>query len=364
MTLPKFSDKYLHRNAHDAKSVNEALEALQLSGTASLVGDYERALANKFGATYAIAVSSGSTAIQAALAAVGAIDGAEVLLPAIAPLPTVFPVSLNRAIPVPVDVRPNSLDFDPDDLRRKINSQTRAALVVPLWGYPINLDESLAILTTAGIPLIEDAAHAHGSRFRDRCVGTTGAMGCFSTHDRKLISTGEGGFILTSDSILAEIVHSYSRLGNLGGFRIGANYKFNSLGAALGISRLKDLDHLIQKRRSTALVFLESLRPLPLQELSYPENSVPNYYNLVMLIKGASEIARLSLRELFDKGIPIDQIKYGFDVFYRRLAYSHIIAHCPNAEDLVSRLLQLPVHPCIDEEDIVDMIEVISEVLA
>jgi perosamine synthetase len=139
---------------------------------------------------------------------------------------------------VPVDVRPDCLDFDPANLLTKITPRTRAVMVVPLRSYPIDLTETRAILTVAGVPLIEDAAHAHGAKIGGNAVGTLGAIGCFSTHDRKLLATFEGGFMLTDSPALAELGRAYSRLGNLSGKLAGVNFKFNALGAALGLARM------------------------------------------------------------------------------------------------------------------------------
>jgi perosamine synthetase len=110
-------DKYLRSSAEDTPRLLAALAAGQLSGTADIVADYEAQLAAAFSSTYAIAVASGSAAIQTALHVMG--DGAEVLVPATAPLPSIFPITAAGAVPVPVDIRPDCLDFDPADLRAK-----------------------------------------------------------------------------------------------------------------------------------------------------------------------------------------------------------------------------------------------------
>ena len=362
--MPAILDKYLHHNANDLTKISEVLNQGQISGTADIVGMYERALAHAFDAPFAIAVSSGSTAIQTAMLVLGAGPDSEVLVPALAPLPSVFPITLNGARLVPVDVRPNSLDFDPKDLKRKITPQTRAAMVVPLWGYPIDLTETLSILANAGIPLVEDAAHAHGSRIANQNVGTFGAIGCFSTHDRKLLSTGEGGFLLTKDAGLAERLQAHTRLGNLRGIEVGANYKLNALAAALGMARLPDLSELIASRQANATAILNALQANSnIAELSIPRNGAPNYYNLTMLLRGRDGMdARQILEELNRAGITIDQVKYGYDVFYRRAVYSSLNSACLNAESMINRLIQLPVHPSITQGDIDRMITIIQTV--
>lgn len=160
--------------------------------------------------------------------------------PAVAPLPTALPILTSGATPVIVEVLPGSLAMDPDDLQRVISTRTRAAITVPLWGYPVDTSSAQTVLAQAGIPLIEDAAQAHGTGIGGRYAGTIGTIGCFSTHDRKLLSTGEGGFILSDDPGLYERVEHYTRLGHLRGTSHGVNYKLAAPLAAIGTHRPPD----------------------------------------------------------------------------------------------------------------------------
>jgi len=353
MILKAFSPDYIHKSNQDIPEILAALNAGILTGKADVVARYEHLLANAFGSQYAVATSSGSTAIQAALHCLGVRPGDEVLVPAVAVLPSVFPISANSAKPVAVDIRPNSLDFDQGDLVRKITPRTKAALIVPLWGYPINIEETKGILEQYRIPLIEDAAHAHGAMLGKRYVGTFGSIGCFSTHDRKLLSTGEGGFILTNSSELANSVRDFTRLGNLSGENWGVNFRFNALAAALGIARLPELHNLISIRRKNAEIIIRALDgSKKIREIDYPCKGIPNYYNLVLDVNIESNARRKLDAELNRLGLQTDQVRYGYDVFYRRDVYSDFVTSCPNADQLLSRLIQLPVHPNLDESEI------------
>lgn len=358
------SDKFLSSSDNDIPMLATLLENGQISGTADVVAEYELALAQRFGSKHAVAVSSGSTAIQAALQAIDAKPGAEVLVPATAPLPSVFPITANGLIPVAVDVLPSAVGFDPNDLAKKISARTCAALSVPLWGYPIDLSSTTEILADANLPLIEDAAHAHGAAVGDRKVGTTGLIGCFSTHDRKLLATGEGGFILTDDDAIADKMRAYTRLGNLTGERPGVNYKLNAMAAAIGLARLPLLDDFIARRTRNARHILSSLgERSSYVEISYPGAGSPNYYNATLVLQGETDVAKKRLQVLSNSGLAIDQIKYGYNVFYRREAYRHLQASCPNAEDLVERLVQLPVHPGLTAVDLNRVVEILREIL-
>jgi dTDP-4-amino-4,6-dideoxygalactose transaminase len=360
--MTKISDKYLHHSARDEEMIISALRDGQLSGTADIIGIYENALATYFGAKHAVAVSSGSTAIQAALWCAGVRPGDEVLVPAPAVLPSLFPVTENGAMPVPVDVRGDRLDFCPDSLRKSISHKTKAALIVPLWGYPFDQSETRKILAEKGIPLIEDCAHAHGAKFGKKFTGTFGEMSCFSTHDRKILATGEGGFILTDCPETAKNLTAFTRLGNLSGKQSGVNFKLGALQAALGISRLPDIEAQVEVRTSNAEAVKSRLNPgRPFNELSFGEGR-PNYYNLVFKLNSDIADPEDVLRKVNDAGIVIDQVKYGYNVFYKREVYRHIPAECPNSEDMIKRLIQIPVHPGITELDINRIVSILNEI--
>ncbi|WJV64588.1 DegT/DnrJ/EryC1/StrS family aminotransferase [Pectobacteriaceae bacterium C52] len=360
--MKKISDKYLHHSVRDEEMILSILRDGQLSGTADIIGIYENTLSSYFGAKHAIAVSSGSTAIQAALWCAGVRPGDEILVPAPAVLPSLFPVTENGAIPVPVDVRENCLDFCPDSLRKSISSKTKAALIVPLWGYPFNQDETRKILAEHGIPLIEDCAHAHGAKFGNKFTGTFGDMSCFSTHDRKILATGEGGFVLTDCQETAQNLTTFTRLGNLSGKRSGVNYKLGALQAALGIARLPDIEEQVSIRRTNADAVKSRLKPgRPFDELSFGDGR-PNYYNLVFKLNSDVSDPGTVLRRVNDAGIVIDQVKYGYNVFYKREVYSHISANCPNSENMIQRLIQIPVHPGITEQDIEQIANILNEI--
>ncbi len=121
-------------------------------------------------------------------------------------------------------------------------------------GLPAAVNPARQILAQARIPIVEDAAQAHGTRIGGGCAGTLGIAGCFSTHDRKLLSTGEGGFILTSDDTLAEKTGTFARLGYLTGRQHGVNYKLAAPLAAIGLRRLSRLDAQIAPPRSLCLL--------------------------------------------------------------------------------------------------------------
>jgi dTDP-4-amino-4,6-dideoxygalactose transaminase len=319
----------------------------RLSGGAPVLTAYEHALAAWFGVSRVIAVNSGSSALHATLTALSAKPGAEVLVPATAPLPTAMPILTCGATPVIVDTQPDSLALDPADVGRKITARTRAAITLPLWGYPSDDHEAMLLLAEAGVAVVEDACQAHGTLVDRRYAGTLGVAGCFSTHDRKLLSTGEGGFVLTNDDELAERIDFHTHLGHLNGARHGVNYKLAAPLATIGLRRLTRLQPQLDARGRNAGRILAAL-PTDgiLREFRYGQNDRPNYYNLVLTARSHQQQVARALSSL---GLPPDSVRYGYRPLYQRPIFAAYTNACPNAEALATSTFQLPVHPGLSD---------------
>lgn len=349
----KINDKYLIKNVNqEVEAVKSVLEQVQLSGTGKIIDRYESKLANFFGSKKALVQSSGSAALHTALYCLGIKKGDEVLIPAIAPIPTVLPILTAKAIPVIVDIKKDGLCFDPQDLKRKITSKTKAAILVPLWGYPIDYSETLTVLNNCDIPLIEDAAQAHGTRIGKRFIGTFGKVGCFSTHDRKLLSTGEGGFILTNDELLYKKMKQFSQLGYMDGKTYGVNYKLSALQAGLGLFRLTQIQAQIRTRKRNVATIEKFLKGTKITVYPSIINGMPNYYSLVLLLPWEKEKNYNFIKALNDKGIPSDIIKYGFCPIYERPMFNELKTDCPNATWLIDRITTIPVHPGLSKNEV------------
>lgn len=340
-------DRYAPPPGDESAAIAAVLAGGMLSGGAPVVADYEAALAARFGAAHAIAVNSGSSALHAVLHVLGARPGTEVIVPATAPLPTAFPVLTTGATPVIADVAEDGLGLDPGDVARKLTPRTVAAISLPLWGYPAAVTPAAQVLAGAGIPVVEDAAQAHGTRIGGRPAGTLGIAGCFSTHDRKLLPTGEGGFILTEDDILAEKAENYTRLGHLTGRQHGVNYKLAAPLAAIGLRRLPQLGTQIATRTRNARVILAALPPGgPLAELALADGDTPNYYCLVLRSSLAASPAIAAA--LARRGLAPDTVRWNYQGLHRRPMFARWASPCPHADTLIGTTFQIPVHPGLD----------------
>ncbi len=237
----------------ERKQVEAAIEGGWISGTGPQVGELERRLATRINRDHVIATANGTLAIELALRALGIGYDDEVIVPALtfaAPASSVLAVG---ATPVLADIAPEHWTMDADDVARKITRRTKVILAVDILGHPCDYDA----LSQFGIPIIEDAAEAHGAQYKGRPVGSFGIVSTFSFHANKAITTGEGGCAATDSAELADRMRVIANHG----MRperpyvhevIGRNHRMTSLSAAVGLGQVDRWDELIAARNHIA----------------------------------------------------------------------------------------------------------------
>jgi perosamine synthetase len=240
----------------------------QLSSRGRYVSEFEHRFARYCGCCHGVATTSGTTALHLALAASDIRPGDEVLVPAFTMVATVFAVLYIGATPVLVDADPETWNMDVRQIQGRVTANTKAILPVHVYGHPCDLDRILAVAREKRLQVIEDAAEAHGAEYKGRRVGSFGRAGCFSFYANKMITTGEGGMVVTND---AELSRRLSHLKNLAyahdmPFRhteIGFNYRMTNLQAAVGLAQLDKIDDFITSRRRHAARYKEQLAKVP-----------------------------------------------------------------------------------------------------
>jgi perosamine synthetase len=232
-------------------------------GTAT--ADLEHALAQALGAAHAVAVSSGTAALHAALAACGIGPGDEVLVPALSVAMSAAPVVALGARPVFVDSDPATLDLDFDDAAHKVTAHTRAIMPVHLWGRMGNPAALTGFATEHGLTVVEDAAQAIGTTRDGKRAGTVGT-GCFSMKDGKILWSGEGGFVLTDRPEIAEHARAWRSHGQPpppDQARAATNARLAAPLAAIASANLHHLDALVELRRAQARHLINALEHAP-----------------------------------------------------------------------------------------------------
>jgi perosamine synthetase len=351
------SDKYRPSYSDDEFALQEALRG-SLSGTSELVSDYEKALCRRFESEYAVAVSSGTAAIMVALAAVGVGLGDQVALTPTCPLCTVYPVMNAGAEPLFVDTREHGFGMDIDALKAVLSTRLKALIDIPMWGYPTEVDELYAFARDARIPLILDLAHSHGTMLHGQPLSRYADLSCFSTHERKPLATGEGGFILTDNAGLAQRCRDYSRFANLNGREFGLNFKLAALPAALGRSRAGHLPSQLTVRRQNAAFIKRGLAHPAVKEVRVVPGGSPNYYSLNLRLQFSDNGKFIAY--LDEHGVPSDVKRYGCRCLYEFPAVAMHKRECPQGAALLKSMTTLPVHPGLTQDDLSYMVSIIN----
>lgn len=241
---------------------------------------FEQAFAAYHGSGHAVGVGSGTLALQVAMAAAGIGCGDEVIVPAYTYVASASAAVDQNAIPVFVDSEPKSQGLDPEDVRRKITPRTKAVVVVHTNGYPCDIDAVMAIAREHDLVVIEDCSHAHGATHRGRKVGTIGHLGCFSLQNKKNLSAGVGGVVITDDDAMAERMRQWR---TFSWEHIGHNWLMSEFHAAVAGAVLPQLDAMNDRRRENVATLLGALGEVegitPLAGL--PETE-PVFYNLIL----------------------------------------------------------------------------------
>jgi perosamine synthetase len=249
--------------------VTEAVESGWISSAGRYIEEFEAGWAAYCGRKHGIAVSNGTTALHAAVAALGLGPGDEVILPTFTIVSCVTALLAVGAKPVLVDSDPELWTMDVDQLEARVTEKTRAIMPVHIYGHPVDMDPLLDLAARRELAILEDAAEAHGAEYRSadgewRRCGSFGALSTFSFYANKLVTTGEGGMVVTDDDALAERLRSIRNLGFNASRRfhhaeLGFNFRLTNLQAALGVAQLERIDAIVARKREVAALYTAGL---------------------------------------------------------------------------------------------------------
>ena len=276
------------------------------------VKDFEQAFAQRFGVDYTLAVTSGTAALRVALAALGIGPGDEVITQSFTFVATVEAIIESGATPIIAEVD-ETLNLDPEDLRRKINSRTKAVIVVHMLGTPARMAQILPIAQEHRLAVIEDTAWGCGGDLNGKILGTIGDIGTFSFDFAKTMTTGEGGMVVTGDRGLYEKAAAYHDHGHENNPSLprwedsrsgsGFNYRMNELQGAVGLAQLKKLDQVVAAQRQNRDEILEAIKDLPgIQLRDEPAGAHGTADALVFFVKDHA-MARACREALLQEGV-------------------------------------------------------------
>jgi len=326
---------------------------------------FERAYADYHEARHAIAVNNGTVALELALLAAGIRPGDEVLVPAVTFIASAGAIVRVGAIPIFVDSDPETLSISAPAVEAAITPRTRGIVAVHYGGYPVDLDALVPIVEKHNLVLIEDCAHAQGTAWRGRKVGTFGHFGTFSFQQSKSLASGEGGIVLTNDDKLAEEARLYHNIGRVVGrpgyehLVLASNYRLPELSAALLLSQFEGLQEQVERRMRGASFLADELEAIGgIKPLKADSRITQRGYYFMVLRYDQTQFAGVPLRQVIEalraEGVPCSS---GYNVpLYKQPAFRR-----EHVADLLGRPLEevpdypnlfLPVaeHFCAEEQ--------------
>lgn len=346
------------------KELEYAIDAIKTGMVSGSKGEYIERFENKFckycGVDFGIATTSGTTALHLCLSALGIGKGDEVIIPTFTNAATAFSVVYCGATPVVVDSEPETWNIDVNLIEEKITDRAKAIIPVHIYGHPCDMDPILEIAENHELYVIEDAAEAHGAKYKGKNVGGIGHAACFSFYANKIITTGEGGMIVTNDHELADKADllrnlAFSREVRFLHNHVGFNYRLSNVLAALGLAQLERIESFVDKKRGIAKMYSDELLDVDGITLPIEKSWAKNvYWMYSILIEDDFGMSRDELmKELEKKGIETRTMFIPMNrqpVFHKMGLFNG--ESCPVAESLSKKGLYLPSGVGLTEEQI------------
>jgi perosamine synthetase len=263
-------------NGNEERYLVECIRTGWISSEGPFIKQFEEQLAARVGRKYGVAVSNGSVALDASVAALGIGAGDEVIMPTFTIISCAAAIVRSGAVPVVVDCDPVTWNMDVAQVEARITPRTKAIMVVHIFGLPVDMKPLLALARQYGLKVIEDAAEMHGQTYDGKPCGSFGDISTFSFYPNKHITTGEGGMIMTDDPALAEKCRSLRNLCFKPEQRfvhdeLGWNFRMTNLQAALGVAQLEQLDKFVRIKRRMGAHYTRLLAGLPGIQFPLPQ---------------------------------------------------------------------------------------------
>lgn len=356
-------------NQIDIDAVTEVLRSGRLS-LGPKTEAFEQAIGEYLGVRYAVAVSSGTAALHLIVKALGLQRGDEVLVPSFTFAASVNVLLHEGLIPVFCDISEETHNVDPTDLENRITRKTRGIMAVDVFGHPADWGALTRIAANHGLHLIDDSCEALGAEYKGRKIGHFGDAAAFAFYANKQITTGEGGILVTDDPSIARIARSLRNQGRneMGSWleheRLGFNYRMDEMSAALGLSQLKRIEHLLARRQAAADLYSRRLSTVPHVHLPVVRSDVRMSW-FVYVIKVSEGIDREAVVEI------LAQHQIPVRAYFPPLHLQKYIAgredcrieNLPVTESVSRRTLALPFHGRLTGEQVDEVVGTLREAI-
>ena len=263
--------------------VTDCLRSNWISSQGRYIPEFEQSFASYCGCRYGISTTSGTTALHLALVSLGIGPGDEVIIPTFTMIATAFAAAYTGATPVLVDAEPETWNMDIRQVEARLTPRTKAIMPVHIYGHPCEMDSIMEMARKHKLWVIEDAAEAHGAEYKGRRAGGIGHVNCFSFYANKIITTGEGGMVVTDDEEIAERARALKDLAHSKEQRflhtdIAFNYRMTNVQAAIGLAQFEKIDDMIERRRNNASLYSSLLSDIEGVTLPVEKVGVKNVY--------------------------------------------------------------------------------------
>jgi len=314
------------------------------------VAEFEESMASFLGMKGGVATSSGTSALHLSLLVLGIKEGDEVIIPSYVCSAPLNAINYVRATPVLVDINPSTFNLSVRELIKCVTKNTKAIIVPHLFGLPAEMDEILSL----GIPVIEDAAQALGGNYKAKKVGSLGLLSVFSFYATKVITTGEGGMLLSNSKDLLEKIRDLSDYDKKRDYKLRYNYKMTDIQASLGISQLNELPLFLKRRKDIACQYSSALKDSPVILPTENPDSTHIYYRYVVKVAGdVNNYIGLLQKE----GICCDR------PVYRPLHHYLGLDNCRETDRVWNTALSIPIYPSLSDGDVERVIQALKTIL-
>lgn len=361
VAVPRLSEK-------EKAYVNEALDSTWISSRGPFIERFEAQVAAMAGVKHAIACNNGTTSLHLALVGMGLEAGDEVIMPSLTYIATANCVHYCGAKPVFIDNDPRTFNMDPARIEEAITPRTKGIVVVHLYGQSADMAPIMEIADRHGLWVLEDAAEAHGAKYKGAPVGGIGRCGSFSFFGNKIITTGEGGAVTTNDDALAESMRLLRSQGMSADKRywhpvVGFNYRMTNLTAAIGVAQMERLDDALTKRAEIARWYDEALSGLTSHiELPFTApGCTHSFWMYTIMLRPHLQVSRDDVMERMDaEGVETRPVFYPVNDMP---PYFDNTVDAPNARRCAASGINLPTHELLSAKDIARVSETLRRAL-
>lgn len=359
----------------DILEVSKVLKSDWLT-TGPKISEFEEKFCRYIGCRYGVAVNSGTSALDISVASLGLKKGSEIITTPFTFVATANCILYNNLKPVFADIKKDTYNINPDEIKKKITSKTKAIIYVDYAGQPCDISEIRKIAEENNLFLIEDAAHACGAEYESKKVGNFADLTTFSFHPVKHITTGEGGMVTTNNEELYEKLKllrnhgidkgTTARFGKDTSYAydmkmLGRNYRITDIQCALGISQLKKLDVFIKRRREIAKMYNEEFRDIDKITIPYVKSNIKPAWHLytILLNKKINRDKFFNLMRTKNIGVNVHYIPiYKFSYYKKKFNFED--KDFPVTEEVFSRIITLPLFHGMKNKDVYDVINAVK----